>query len=87
MRNKNDKIYSIDFYSTLPENKKSWREIRNAMRIVERVYKRADKRLRKAVGHMMNDYPNNHRRGLKIFANVDKENIGPYGGVFLSVGK
>lgn len=80
---KNKKNYSISFYTNLPKTKESWAEIRRAMRVVERAYKWADRRLRKALRHMFEDYPNNHSSNeLKIAVNVDKDNTDHCGGVF-----
>lgn len=80
---KSEKEYSINFYTNLPKTKESWAEICRAMRVVERAYKWADRRLRKALRESFYDYPNNHSSNeLKIAVNIDKDNTDHCGGVF-----
>lgn len=79
----NQKKYSMSFYTNLPATKKSRVEIRQAMWAVERAFKWADKRIRKACRHMFDDYPNNHHSNeLEIAVSVDKDSPDSCGGAF-----
>lgn len=53
------------------------------MKTLERVFKWADKQLRKGLEDLLNCYPNNFYTGeLKVSVNVDKEEVDHCGGVF-----
>lgn len=73
----------VGFYSSLPHNKKNWREIHDATKRIEHAYQWADKRIRKGLCLILDGYPNNYYTGkLTISANVDPEEVDHYGGFF-----
>lgn len=81
--NKPTKTYSIDFTTNLEKSIRTQIEINSAMRIVERTFRRADKKLRKILAPVFCDYPNNYYTNcLSVVVNVDKEDADHCGGMF-----